>query len=192
MDFDEGLVEDDIQEEENGIKDIWDFSAFEETNKTLSTVNHCAKEKIKYQRLEDIHYDGIDKRGNLFWDKMIASFLHYLGSTAKWNLDESNGGLSYQTATQYASSIKQFIVNKFWLEERISVFQDKQWKVLRKQLLSMYRENCRKTGKKLVNGHEGSSDDDCVAVGTACIWIGDPRLAQFLALENAKYYAAGR
>lgn len=128
LDFDEVLVEDDIREEENGIRDIRDFSALEKSNKTLSAVNHCdhflksccAKEKLKYQRLGDIPYDGIDKRGNLFWDKMIASFLHYLvGSTAKRNFDESNGGLSYQTATQYASSIKQFIVNKFRLEKRI-------------------------------------------------------------------------
>jgi hypothetical protein len=60
--------------------------------------------------LEDIGYDGINKTGNLFWDKMIASFLHYLGSRAKQNFDDSNDGLSYQTATQYASSVEQFVV----------------------------------------------------------------------------------
>lgn len=72
------------------------------------------------------------------------------------------------------------------------MFRDEQWKVLRKQLLSMYKENCRKAGKKLVNGHEGSSEDDRVTIGTSCIWIGDGRSAQFFAFENAKYYAAGR
>ena len=43
-----------------------------------------------------------------------------------------------------------------------------------------------------MNGHEGGNDDDQVAIGTACIWIGDQRSAHFFALENTKYYAAGR
>ncbi|CAB9530201.1 hypothetical protein SEMRO_2786_G337030.1 [Seminavis robusta] len=200
MDLDEVLVEDDIREEENAIKDIRDFSALEKSNKTLSALNYCnhflksycKKEGIRYHRLEDIEFGGIDKSGNPFWDKMIASFLHYLGSTAKRNFDDSNDGLSYQTATQYASAVKQFVVNQFRLEDRISVFRDEQWRVLRKQLLSMYKENCRKNGKALVNGHEGSSDDDRVAIGTACIWVGDQRSAQFLAFDVTKYYAAGR
>lgn len=121
MDFDEILVEDDIREEENTIRDIRDFSALEKSSKTLSALNHCnfflksycSKEGIPYCQLQDIEYDGIDKRGNLFWDKMIASFLNYLGSTAKRNFDDSNDGLSYQKATQYASAVKLFIVNKF-------------------------------------------------------------------------------
>lgn len=107
----------------------------------------------------------------------MASFLSYLGTAAKQNFDDKNDGLSYQTATQYASAVKQFVVNKFRTLDRISVFRDEQWKVLRKQLLSMYKENCRKAGRKLVNGHQASSGDDRVAIGTACSWIGDPRSA---------------
>lgn len=57
----------------------------------------------------------------------------------------------------------------------------------------MFKTDCRKTGKKLVNGHDSSTeDDDRVAIGTACFWLGDQRSAEFLAWENAKYYAAGR
>lgn len=37
---------------------------------------------------------------------------------------------------------------------------------VRKQLLSVHKAGCKKSGKKLVNGHEGSSDDDRVAIGT--------------------------
>lgn len=41
MDVDEILVEDDILEEENVIKDIRDFSALEKSDKTLSAIDHC-------------------------------------------------------------------------------------------------------------------------------------------------------
>ena len=43
--------------------------------------------------------------------------------------------------------------------------------------------DCRKTGKTLFNGHDSSTDDDPVAIGTACFWLGDQRSAEFLALE---------
>ena len=119
MDFDEVLVEDDIQEEENAIKDIRDFSGIEKSAKTQSSLNHCnfflksycAKEKIKRQwRLEDIPFGGIDGKGNEFWGKMIASFVHYLGATAKHRFNPENEGLSWETASQYASSVKQYLV----------------------------------------------------------------------------------
>ena len=121
MDFDDIVVKDDVREEEEAARDIRDFSALEKGNKTLSALNrcnyflkgYCVKEGMKFCRLEDIEYDGIDKRGNLFWDKMIASFLHYLGATAKKNFDPENDGLQCQTATQHAQSVKQFVVNKF-------------------------------------------------------------------------------
>jgi hypothetical protein len=66
------------------------------------------------------------------------------------------------------------------------VLRDEQWKVLRKQLLKMHTKDCKQTGKKLVNGHEGSTDNDRIAISTACIWVGDAWAAQFLALEAAK------
>ena len=47
----------------------------------------------------------------------------------------------------------------------------------------MFKTDCRTTGKKLVNGHDSSTDDDPVAIGTACFWLGDQRSAEFLALE---------
>ena len=47
------------------------------------------------------------------------------------------------------------------------MFRDEQWKVLRKHLNSMFGENAGKTGKRLVNGHKASSDDDPLAIGTA-------------------------
>ena len=74
------------------------------------------------------------------------------------------------------------------------MFRDEQWSVLRKQLLSVCKSNSRKSEKKslLLNGHEGGNDDDHVVIGAACMWIGDLRSAQFFALENAKWHAAGR
>jgi hypothetical protein len=33
-------------------------------------------------RLEEIPFKGIDGKGNVFWDKIISSFKHYLGSAA--------------------------------------------------------------------------------------------------------------
>jgi len=143
-------------------------------------------------KLEGTPRCGIDKKGNLFWDRVIASFLNHLGASAKCDFDNVNDGLAHQAAAQHASQVKQHLINKFGLEDRISVFREEQWKVLRKQLLSMHKENCKKAGKKLVNGHEGGSDDDRVATGTACLWLGDARSAQLFALENAKHCAAGR
>ena len=194
------LVEDTIREEEDVIKDIRDVSALEKSKKTLSALNHCnhfldgycKKEGFKFHRIEEIPYDGIDKKGNLFWDKFIASFMHYLASTAYCWFDKEKGLLSWEAAKQYASSIKIYLVTKFKTENQISVFRDEQWKVFMKQLWSIKKAEGRKTGKKLVNGHEGSNDDDRIAIGTACIWIGDSRAAQFFALENAKYFTAGR
>ncbi len=106
MDIDQILVDDDIREEEDAIRDIRDFSALDKSSKTLSALNHCncflktccRKEGIRYCQLQDIQYEGIDKKGNLFWDKMIASFLNYLGSTAKCNFDPENEGLSWGSA----------------------------------------------------------------------------------------------
>ena len=63
---------------------------------------------------------------------------------------------------------------------------------LRKQLLKMHTKDCKKTGKKLVNRHEDSTDDDRIAIVTARIWVGDAKSAHFLVLEAAKCYAAGR
>jgi len=88
MDFDDALVEDDIREEENAIRDIRDFSGFEKTSKTASALNHCdyflkgccAKEKLKFHRLVEMPCHAMDGKGNVFWDKMISSFMHYLGS----------------------------------------------------------------------------------------------------------------
>ena len=70
------------------------------------------------------------------------------------------------------------------------MLRDEQWKVLRKQSLKMHTKDCKKAGKKLVDGHEGSIDDERIAIGTACIWVGDAKSAQFLALEAAKCHAA--
>ena len=189
--LDDVLVDDDIQEEEKDIKDIRDHHSKERIATLQSGLNncshflksYCAKEKINYMRLEDIPFEGINGKGNAFWDKMIASFMHHLGSTAK---------LQWNSASKYASNVKTFLVDKFRTEERISVLRDEQWRVLRRQLLSMHTKECKKTGRKLVNGHEGSTDDDRIAIGTACIWIGDTKSAQFLMLEAAKYYASGR
>lgn len=68
MDINEILVEDNILDEENVIKDIQDFSVLQKSNKTLSAINHCnfflkrycEKEEIAYRRLDDIGYEGID------------------------------------------------------------------------------------------------------------------------------------
>ena len=88
MDLDDILVEEEIREEEEAIKDIRDFAAVEKSSKTLSALNHCdyflkgycTKEKMPYYCLRDIGYEGIDGKGNMFWDKMVASFLYYLGA----------------------------------------------------------------------------------------------------------------
>ncbi|KAL7555463.1 hypothetical protein ACA910_020196 [Epithemia clementina (nom. ined.)] len=123
---------------------------------------------------------------------MISSFMHCLGSTAMRDFDDAKGMIKWNSASKYASNVKTFLVDKFRTEERISVLRDDQWKVLRTQLLKMHIKDCKKTGKKLVNGHKGSMDDNRIAIGNVCIWVGDAKSAQFLALEAAKYYAAGR
>ena len=95
MDFDEVLADHDVQEEEEVtdrcIKDIRDHLASEKRSTAQGGLNHCshflkshcAKEKIRYMRLEEIPFKGIDGKGNLFWNKMISSFMHWcLGSAA--------------------------------------------------------------------------------------------------------------
>ena len=56
----------------------------------------------------------------------------------------------------------------------------------------MKKTDCKKAGKNLIDGHGQSTDDDYLAIGTACFWIGYAASAQFQALESAKYYLAGR
>jgi hypothetical protein len=77
------------------------------------------------------------------------------------DFDKEKGRIAWNSASKYyASNVKTFIVDKFRTDERISVFREEQWSVLRKQLTSMFKTDCRKTGKKLVNGHDSSTDDD--------------------------------
>ena len=81
--LDDVLVDDDIQEEEKDIKDIRDHHSKERIATLQSGLNncshflksYCAKEKINYMRLEDIPFEGINGKGNAFWDKIIASFI---------------------------------------------------------------------------------------------------------------------
>ena len=58
--------------------------------------------------------------------------------------------------------------------------------------MKMPTRDCKANGRKLVDGHDASTDTDRIAIGTACIWLSDTKSAQFLALEAAKYYIAGR
>ena len=77
--------------------------------------------------------------------------------------------MKWNSASKCASNVKMFLVDKFRTasENRISVLRDEQWKVLRKQLLKMHTKDCKKARQKLADGHEGSMDDDWIAIGTA-------------------------
>jgi hypothetical protein len=80
---------------------------------------------------------------------MISSCMHYLGSAAMREFDKAKGIIKWNSASKYASNAMMFLVDKFRTEDQIPVLRDEQWKVLRKQLLKMHTQDCKKTGKKL-------------------------------------------
>ena len=119
--------------------DLLASSADKQSN-ALSHFNHflkayCVQIGIKIVEAATIPYHGIPRKTSKkaifeFWDMMIGAFFTYMGTSAMCYLDPKGRRLSYQSATQYCSSVKVYFTNKFRNKPAIPVFQPKQWKKL--------------------------------------------------------------
>jgi len=158
----------------------------------------CCK-KIKTPRISCRHLtcygvktSGIVEEANMWWDDMIGSFFSYLHTANKCG-DPSRGRISYETATGHASSAKVYCINKFrGCGPELNVFRSTKWRELRNELLAQFKEETKKTGKALVNGHEASDDSDRNAIAIGCCWLGTVEAAEFLHLNNTMMQCSGR
>jgi hypothetical protein len=115
-------------------------SAADKQSNALAHFNYflktyCVQIGIKIVEAVTIPYHGIPRKTSKkaifeFWDMMIGAFFTYMGSSAMCYLDPKGRHLSYQSATQYCSSVKVYFTNKFRNEPAIPVFQSEQWKKL--------------------------------------------------------------
>jgi len=123
---------------------------------------------------------------------MIGNFFSYLHTANKCG-DPERGRISYKTATGYASSAKVCYTNKFrGCGPELNVFCSTKWRELRNKLLAQLKEETKRTGKALVNGHEASEDSDRNAIAIGCCWLGTVEAAELLHLNNAMMQCSGR
>jgi len=107
--------------------------------------------------------------------------------------DPEKGRISYETATGCASSTKVYCINKFHgCGPELNVFCSTKWRELRNKPLAQFKEETKKTGKALVNGHEASEDSDRNAIAIGCHWLGAVEATEFLHLNNAMMQCSGR
>jgi hypothetical protein len=126
---------------------------------------------------------------------MIGNFFSYLHKDACKYGDPAKGRVSYETATGYASSVKVYYIDKFRnCGPELNVFSSTstKWRELRYKLLAQSKEETKRTGKALVNGHEASEDSDCDAIAIGCYWLGTVEAAEFLHLNNTMMQCSGR
>ena len=172
-------------------------SAKEKEKNALKHFNyfmmHHAKQKgLDFVKADDLAFEATESNIG-WWDDTIGCFFTYLAKYACHRCDPTRERISYNTATQYASSVKAYYSNKFRLQKHsIPVFEDRRWKALRVRLLAAYEEDNRSSGKSLVNPHEASNQQDCEAISTGCIWMNSPSGAQFLHLNTTMRQYSGR
>ena len=155
-------------------------------------MHHAKQRETKFVVAEDLAFEATESNIG-WWDDAIGCFFTYLAKYACHRCDLTKDRISYNTATQYASSVKAYYSNKFRLQKHsIPVFEDRRWKALRVRLLAAYEEDNRSSGKSLVNPHEASSRQDCEAISTGCIWMNSPGGAQFFHLNITMRQYSGR
>ena len=161
-------------------------------------ASYCKKIKAPPIQSRQLTYHGTKTSGtyaeaNVWWDDMIGFFFSYLHKDAYKYGDPEKGRIGYETATGYASSVKVFYTNKFRsCGPELNVFSPTKWRELRNKLLAQSKEETKRTGKALVNGHEASEDSDRNAIAIGCYWLGTVEAAEFLHLNNSMMHCSGR
>ena len=140
-----------------------------------------------------IKTSGTVEEANVWWGDMIGHFFNYLHKDAYKYGDPEKGRVMYETATGYASSVKVYYGDKFRnCGPELNVFSPTKWRELRNKLLAQSKEETKRTGKALVNGHEASEDSDRNAIAIGCYWLGTVEAAEFLHLNNSMMHCSGR
>lgn len=162
--------------------------------------NWCKQERITTSlRGSDIPYRGIpdeeksEKEIFEFWDKMIGSFITYMGKHARHRCNPKGDRLSMNSIDSYSSAVKMYFSRKFRTETPIPIFCQENWSQMRERLKSLNREAQRPEGYKPPKSETSSSTrSDREAIATACIWMGTPEFAEFWHLSNTSFHCAGR
>ena len=172
-------------------------SAKEKEKNALKHLNYFLKHYATQRgeshiKAEELEFEATDEN-IAWWDDMIGCFFTYLAKNARRYCDPDKDRVAYNTATGYASSIKAYYSNKFRTQkDEIPIFKDSRWKGLRAGLLSHYEEDNRLSGKSLINPHQASSNEDCEAIATGCIWLNNPKAAEFYHLNVTMKQYCGR
>jgi hypothetical protein len=158
--------------------DIRDKHLASSESKTANALKHldifltsyCKKIKASLINSRQLTYYGIKTSGtieeaNVWWGDMIGNFFRYLQNDAYKYGDPEKDRVMYETATGYASSVKVFYINKFrTCGPELNVFSSTKWRELCNKLLAQSKEETKRTGKALINGHEASEDSDRNAI----------------------------
>jgi hypothetical protein len=194
------------------IVDIRDESGASKARKAKSALGHLddflknvfqsqnqSEFKRDYVKAEDLTFDPNRWKEADWWDTMIGKFFTYLADTAVKRTVYKVGNMNvpdhiaYETATGYASSIKDYYCNKFRKSlVSIPVFHPESWRKLRGLLHAKFQRRAVANGTSITNPHLASESEDREALSIGCVWWNTAVGAEFWHLNNSMTHCVGR
>lgn len=124
---------------------------------------------------------------------LIEGFMNYLGKDAHQRRNPALPLLMFHSATGYASSVKTYYCTVLYKDRPTPpVFEQAKWHTLRKDLCKMVVDRVKAEGSKLANSKAAATLEDIAQMALLCLWLGNGRAAEFLAIQSSMVTFSGR
>ena len=125
--------------------------------------------------------------------KIFGEYANYLAKTARTYYKETNPLISFKSAQDYLSAVKNyFLESTNFKAETLPALSNKLFTKYYHQLLSIKKDQARAEEKPLIDSKDFATEDKMMAIAVLCFWEGTLEGIDFFALNKCMYNLAAR